>query len=175
MKTFLFATIVSLFTLTVNAQHEHSAHSQTENAGKQASFSAILPSYYEIKNALINGDASQAAAKAEALTKVINAMVDMKAVGENDMDALMAAQQKLSSGASQIAASKKIADQRQSFAALSADLFTLAKSIKLDDQTVYQFTCPMKKTTWLSNETTVKNPYFGKQMLTCGKVTETIK
>ena len=174
MKTFVFATIVSLFTLTVNAQHGHSAHSQTENAGKQASLSAILPSYYEIKNALINGDAAQAAGKAEAFAKALNA-VDMNAVGEKDMNALMAAQQKLSASTSQIAASNNIADQRQSFAALSADLFTLAKSVKLADQPVYQFTCPMKKTTWLSNETTVKNPYFGKQMLTCGKITETIK
>jgi hypothetical protein len=28
---------------------------------------------------------------------------------------------------------------------------------------------------WLSSEAVIKNPYYGKAMLTCGKVTETIK
>jgi hypothetical protein len=35
--------------------------------------------------------------------------------------------------------------------------------------------CPMKKSNWLSNEKTVKNPYYGSAMLTCGEVTGTIK
>jgi len=32
----------------------------------------------------------------------------------------------------------------------------------------------MKKAVWLSNEKAIKNPYYGSQMLTCGKVVETI-
>jgi hypothetical protein len=33
----------------------------------------------------------------------------------------------------------------------------------------------MKKATWLSSSKTIKNPYFGSAMPTCGKVTETIQ
>jgi hypothetical protein len=33
----------------------------------------------------------------------------------------------------------------------------------------------MKKMYWLSSEAAIKNPYYGKMMLTCGSVTETIK
>jgi hypothetical protein len=33
----------------------------------------------------------------------------------------------------------------------------------------------MKKAIWLSSENTVKNPYYGKQMLTCGSLQETLK
>jgi hypothetical protein len=32
----------------------------------------------------------------------------------------------------------------------------------------------MKKATWLSETNAIKNPYYGKQMLTCGKTTETL-
>lgn len=32
-----------------------------------------------------------------------------------------------------------------------------------------------KGATWLSKENVVKNPYYGSMMLSCGKVTETIK
>jgi hypothetical protein len=33
----------------------------------------------------------------------------------------------------------------------------------------------MKKASWLSSEAAIKNPYFGSAMLTCGKVTATLK
>jgi len=33
----------------------------------------------------------------------------------------------------------------------------------------------MKKSSWLSNDTSIKNPYYGSSMLTCGKVTGTLK
>jgi hypothetical protein len=35
--------------------------------------------------------------------------------------------------------------------------------------------CPMKKANWLSSSATIKNPYYGNSMLTCGKVVETLK
>jgi hypothetical protein len=33
----------------------------------------------------------------------------------------------------------------------------------------------MQDANWLSKENTVKNPYYGSQMLSCGKTVETIK
>jgi len=33
----------------------------------------------------------------------------------------------------------------------------------------------MKKATWLSSNKTIKNPYYGNAMLTCGQVTETMQ
>lgn len=52
------------------------------------------------------------------------------------------------------------------------------KVAKTETPTYYQF-CPManggKGANWLSKENEVKNPYYGSEMLTCGKVVETIK
>jgi len=33
----------------------------------------------------------------------------------------------------------------------------------------------MKDAYWLSNETAIKNPYYGSRMLTCGSVKDTLK
>jgi hypothetical protein len=57
-------------------------------------------------------------------------------------------------------------------------MYALMKVSKQETPTYYQF-CPMandgKGANWLSKENAVKNPYYGNQMLTCGKVVETIK
>lgn len=54
----------------------------------------------------------------------------------------------------------------------------LIKVSKQETPIYYQF-CPManngKGANWLSKENVVKNPYYGSMMLSCGKVTETIK
>jgi hypothetical protein len=140
---------------------------------KASSLSALLPSYYEIKNALINSDSQAAAANAGDFLKVING-VDMKSLPASDMNAFMSFQDKLAFDAKHISESKDIAHQREHFANFSSNFFKLAKAVKLTDQAVYYDYCPMKKSYWLSADATIKNPYFGKQMLTCGKVTETL-
>ena len=61
---------------------------------------------------------------------------------------------------------------------LSENMHDLMKSAKLDIPVYYQH-CPMyndgKGANWLSTENGVKNPYYGSQMLNCGKTIETIK
>jgi hypothetical protein len=158
----LVALIATAFTQQLFAQD-----------AKASSLSAILPSYYDIKNALINSDAAATASKAGDFLKAING-VDMKSLPESDMTALMSLQEKLAFDARHISESKDIAHQREHFASFSANFFKLAKAVKLTDQAVYYDYCPMKKSYWLSADAAIKNPYFGNQMLTCGKVTETL-
>jgi hypothetical protein len=65
----------------------------------------------------------------------------------------------------------------------SADLLTqLQKISSAKDITkqreffaLYIQFCPMKKAEWISNDKNIKNPYYGKSMLTCGKTTDSIK
>lgn len=140
---------------------------------KASSLAALLPSYYDIKNALINSDATVTASTAGDFLKAING-VDMKSLPASDMTAFMSFQDKLAFDARHISESKDIAHQREHFANFSANFFKLAKAVKLTDQPVYYAYCPMKKSYWLSADAAIKNPYFGNQMLTCGKVTETL-
>jgi hypothetical protein len=137
---------------------------QQEQATGKAS--GLLPSYYNVKDALVTGNAALAAAKAAELVKVISD-TDEKIVNKTAKESLL-------KHAGRIAASKDLKNQREHFSAVSEDIIALAKTTKLSDTPSYQMYCPMKKTNWLSSEKTVKNPYYGSAMLTCGKVVGTI-
>ncbi|MBB1287342.1 DUF3347 domain-containing protein [Flavisolibacter sp. BT320] len=167
------AIVFSLFTLSVNAQQYDHAHTEAATATKQSSLALVLPLYLDIKNALVSDNAALASSTADAFTKAVTA-IDMNTVSASEMNAFMATQKRLVAEAGQVAATKDIKKQRDAFASLSASMIALAKGAKLSAQTVYVETCPMKKASWLSSEPAVKNPYYGKQMLTCGKVTESI-
>jgi hypothetical protein len=128
---------------------------------------ALLPIYYSVKDALVGGNPSLAATKAEVLVKALNNS-DAKGMTEKNRIGLL-------DHAGKIAKSKDLKSQREYFAGLSTNMIALAKATKLSTEPVYQMYCPMKNSNWLSSEKTVKNPYYGSSMLTCGEVVETIK
>ncbi|RZJ86404.1 MAG: DUF3347 domain-containing protein, partial [Chryseobacterium sp.] len=74
-----------------------------------------------------------------------------------------------------IATSKDLNVQRESFAPLSNQVIELVKKKSIASDNAYVQYCPMKKASWLSTESTIRNPYFGDAMLTCGSVKETLK
>ena len=127
----------------------------------------LLLSYYGIKDALVTDNAKSAAAKATEFIKVLNS---------GEVKTIDAAKQKvLTEDAGKIAASNDLKSQRDYFAVFSTHMIALAKTSKLSAEPVYELYCPMKKSSWLSSKQAVKNPYYGSSMLTCGKITETIK
>lgn len=150
MKNVIILTAIILLAFTAQAQ-------KNENP--------MLKSYYEIKDALVNADGATASAKAGEMIKVMSA----------DSKDKLPALSKLVVDVHKIAGTQDVAKQREIFANLSLNMYALAKSEKLSDDTIYQQYCPMKKTYWLSNEAAIKNPYYGKMMLTCGNVADTIK
>ena len=134
---------------------------------KQNQPSQLLTIYFNIKDALVAGDANTAAMQAEAFVKTLNG-IDEKIINEGNRNALL-------TDAGHISETKEIKHQREHFASFSSNMAALAKAQKLSTQPIYVDYCPMKKSYWLSSESAIKNPYFGSAMLTCGKVTETLK
>ena len=134
-----------------------------------------LKETYQAYLALKNDLVKDLVAKASAETLVSK----IKAVKTQD---LSAAQQKtwasysakILKDAEAISAAKDIEKQRKAFSALSENMYQVAKSIESGEAIYYQF-CPMKKSYWLSSESAIKNPYYGKSMLTCGSVKEVLK
>lgn len=170
METFIFSAII-FAALSFSAK---AGYTKAVYTAQQSPLSQLLGLYYDVKNALVSSDANTAAAKAGEFVKAING-IDMKALSEADMNAFMPLQEKLAFDAKHISETKEIDHQRDHFKSFSDNFYKLAKAVKLSDQPVYQEFCPMKKAYWLSSEAAVKNPYYGKQMLNCGKVTETLK
>lgn len=128
--------------------------------------SPLLISYYNVKDAMISGNAATVTSRAEEFIKTV-AGADEKTLPTESRVALL-------KDAEQISNSKNIKQQREIFAGLSTEMVVLAKAVKLSKAPVYQQYCPMKKASWLSSSKAVRNPYFGNAMLTCGKVTETL-
>jgi len=139
-----------------------------------SSLSPILAAYYQVKDALVAGDAKTVATAAGGLFKAING-VDMTTLQPKDHQAFMTLEAQLAYDSRHISESSDINHQREHFASLSANLFKLAKQVRLSDQPICEDYCPMKKTYWLSSDEAIKNPYFGSSMPTCGKVSTTLK
>ncbi|MEO7119522.1 MAG: DUF3347 domain-containing protein [Ginsengibacter sp.] len=130
-------------------------------------FYPLLHSYYDIKDALVAGNANTASMQASEFVKTAKS-IDNKVFSADTRDAFV-------KDAEAIAATKDIKDQRENFAGFSTNMAELAKTVKLSAEPIYEAYCPMKKSYWLSSDKAIKNPYFGNAMLTCGKVTETIQ
>jgi hypothetical protein len=128
--------------------------------------SQLLAEYYQIKDALVAGNAVLASTKAEAFLKIVNS-IDYKVILEGNINALV-------KDAAIISQAKDIKKQRAQFANLSAKMVTLAKAMKLSEEPVYEVYCPVKKANWLNSNKIIKNPYLGSAMLTCGRVVDTI-
>jgi len=137
-----------------------------DNTGK-TQLDQLLTLYYNVKDALVSGKANVAATNAAEFVKTANTL-DPNALPDESRNALV-------KSAGDISKTQGLKKQREYFADLSDQMFVLAKATSLSSEPVYKAYCPMKKASWLSSESAIKNPYYGSAMLTCGKVVETLK
>jgi copper chaperone CopZ len=137
----------------------------------------VFDGYFELKDALVKTDGNNASAKATALLTAIN-RVKMDKLEMDVHMVWMKVLNDLKEHSEHIADTKDIKHQRDHFMDLSKKMYDLVKVSKQETPTYYQH-CPMandgKGADWLSKENTIKNPYYGSKMLTCGKTVETIK
>ena len=145
MKSLILSIILIVSSIAVSFAQQHND---------------LLTHYIAVKDALVKGDAATAATQAGELNKAITEHSDI-------LD-------KVSANALAISKTTDIELQRKQFKTLSDNFYILSKSVKLSEEPVYRLYCPMKKSYWLSKETTIRNPYYGKQMLNCGNVSDTL-
>jgi membrane fusion protein, copper/silver efflux system len=138
----------------------------------------IVSSYLRLKNALAkdnSADAADAGKAVEAAFKNFNRTTltadQKKAFEDVENDA--------AEHAEHIGKNKgNIEHQREHFEMLSNDIYYLVKTFN-SDLVLYRDFCPMYKNNkgayWLSETREIQNPYFGKEMLTCGVIKEELK
>jgi vacuolar-type H+-ATPase catalytic subunit A/Vma1 len=141
-----------------------------------AGLGEILQHYYHIQFALTNDDATEAGNGGKMMADAI-AKVDKSAMTADQKTLYEKNEEDLKEHAEHISKSK-IDHQREHFEKMSEDVYDLVKGFGAG-KPVYKTFCPMafnnKGAYWISTGMEVKNPYFGKEMLTCGKVQEVIK
>jgi hypothetical protein len=137
----------------------------------------IFDNYFAIKDALVKSDKSMASSIAKEMLNKINA-IKMEDLTSEEHSIWMSELKSLKSNTDKIVTSTSIEKQRKAFMDLSSNIYKLIKVSKLESPIYYQ-NCPMyndgKGANWLSRENTITNPYYGSQMITCGKTIETIK
>ncbi len=177
------------------AQEEHQHHSKKNTAVDKtnedavsssrdvnpkvaASIDKMVEHYLNLKNALVNDDSKDAAASGK---EFVNAMktLDKSLLTDEQKKIYEDVEEDAIEMAEHIGANAgKIDHQREHFDILSNDLYDLVKAFG-SSQVLYKEFCPMyndkEGAIWLSESKTIKNPYFGKKMLTCGSVKEEIK
>lgn len=142
-------------------------------------FAPVLSAYYGVKDALVGDNSQLAATQAKAL-KAALMQLDTKNWTPKQRIAYDAVAKKLETDAAHIGDNaSKIDRQREHFITLSNNMSAIVKSLKINEEAAYLQFCPMandgKGAVWLSKDNKVKNPYYGKSMLTCGSVKETLK
>ncbi len=147
------------------------------DSNKADQLKPVFDNYFAVKDALVKTDEATASASAKALVTAINS-VQTEKLDMSVHTIWMNVVNNLKVEAQHIADAKETNSQRNSFIALSENIYQLIKVSKQDTPTYYQH-CPMandgKGANWLSKENNIKNPYFGSMMLSCGKTVETIK
>lgn len=141
----------------------------------------VLSSYYELKDALVATSAPKAD---EGATKLMIAANELDVYIKTDSanrEALIPHLDTLKEGVNGVLSVKDETTEKKriAFETVSNAMFALLRAADIKNAGVYRQYCPMafndKGAYWLSNETDIRNPYFGKVMLECGEVTDSLK
>lgn len=167
-------------TMDMSAHSNHKSNtiaiSNKEIPTDTSQLAHIFSNYFLIKEALTNSDADIAASKATDLATSIK-KVKMNMLATKEHEVWMQIEKELIVNVEIISKTKDLLKQRNAFAALSKNIYQLAKASK-QTSPIYYMHCPMfnngKGANWLSTENIVNNPFFGSQMSTCGNVQEVI-
>ncbi len=149
-------------TVDTKTKTEHKA-AESEVTFKDEKVGAAYQNYILVKTALVNTNAKTTAQHAS------NLMTDFANIGVED-EVLMAAQT--------MSESEDVAVQREAFVTVTKAMETLLEGA-IESGVIYKQYCPMAfdftGAYWLSNSKKIYNPYFGDEMLRCGKVASEIK
>jgi Cu(I)/Ag(I) efflux system membrane fusion protein len=138
----------------------------------------LLDQYMKLKDYLVLDDSKMAKQAASSLLKAVSG-VDMKLLSGDSHLKWMEVSGGIAESLASIINSEGLEQERKAFQTLSKDLYSAIKTFGLIDKTVYYQFCPMydnnKGGYWLSETEEIRNPYFGKIMLSCGETRETLK
>ena len=123
----------------------------------------IYQHYINIKNALVQTDATMAQDRAKEMVAALESTEANSAVAE---------------AARKIATESNVNIQREAFSDLTSAMEAQLEGA-LESGEIYKQYCPMafegKGDSWFSNTKEIRNPYYGDKMLKCGRVEATIK
>jgi hypothetical protein len=138
-----------------------------QNAPFDQAVNTVITDYLALKNALASSDGRTSATKGQVL---LNSLNQVPQAGLNGGQRALLI--KLRYDSRHISEVNKIDDQREHFASLSENLYTLVQKAKSNQVTLYRRYCTTAKAYFLSDADKDKDPYTG--TINASKVTETL-
>ncbi len=141
----------------------------------------VINRYYDLKNAMVATNATDARDAAQHLTLAADSLLTVVSDAATSHTGLKPYLDTIIRKTILIAAvtDATCEKQRVFFEAVSNNLYRILKETDIKNAGVYHEFCPMafndKGAFWLSNDPDIKNPYFGKKMLECGEVIDSMK
>lgn len=179
IQSILLATAVLYSCTQASTQSEQGTPSSeaTKEDTQPSSATAIINTYLALKDALVEDNSGKAAEAGSEMVKAFEEF-DTSGVPADKTSQVNDILENAKEQAEHISKNgSNIAHQREHLAVLSNDLNDLINIIGTD-RPLYQAFCPMydnnKGAIWLSASSEIKNPFFGSEMLTCGKVQKEI-
>ncbi|MDB5191505.1 MAG: hypothetical protein JWQ96_1068 [Segetibacter sp.] len=142
-------------------------------------FGILLANYYHLKDALVLSNDTMATTSAQRLVKDADSL-NLEGVKADPSIVEMAKGylRSISAEAKALSGENDIEAKRKSFQMISDNMYDLVRTVHYDQATVYHQFCPMAfddaGAYWLSQSSDIKNPYYGKKMLSCGEVKDSI-
>jgi Cu(I)/Ag(I) efflux system membrane fusion protein len=152
-----------LFGAIMGSSILHAGTEEFDNA-----MNPILKEYLKIQEALAADKADGVKGAAEKILKLADSLDAKTVTGEHESHykhvpmKIKEAANKLTNGG------KDIGAIRETFKALSKPMAMWATMSKPKD--IYVVYCSMAKGSWLQNDKTIRNPYYGHKMLRCGEI-----
>ncbi len=154
--------------------------------GKQSgdfrqSLDTLMAAYFSLKDALVKSDTVSAN---NAAMQLAVAADSLNAEGiEGDSTGVIKETAKNFAGTIQgsahaLSLEQGLNEKRLEFEMISDALWSLARTVKYQGSKVYYQFCPMafdnRGAYWISQNSEIRNPYFGDKMLTCGSNRDSI-
>lgn len=138
----------------------------------------VFAGYFAMQKALAGDDYEAAVKNAKPMLDSLKA-VDMKLLTGKDHDVWMKNASKLKEAIMKSTEAKDIVTQRESFHLMSQPMVEIAVYFgSVVDGPVYIDHCSMAfdntGADWLQDDRTLKNPYYGASMLSCGSIEEVV-
>ncbi|HLY71907.1 MAG TPA: DUF3347 domain-containing protein [Puia sp.] len=151
------------------------------------SFSALMSSYYQLKDALVEWDTT----KANEAALLIKQRADSLPVGQLKADStiVLTAENLAGSISNEVkgfTGEPTIEQKRREFNMITDELYNLIRTVRYDGEPIYHDRCPMafnetEEGFWLSNTGKIVNPYLGNKhpkysgkMVGCGEVVDSL-
>jgi len=137
----------------------------------------LLTAYYALKDNLVASDSIKAK---EAAAQLASALDTLQLQADTSLKLSSLTYPSVIKEASvNLSKTTALEEQRAVFETISDNLFELIQTLRPSGIETYRQYCPMafndKGAYWLSDINKIKNPYYGKKMLTCGEVAQELR